>query len=38
MQPYVLVAEDEDSLVELLTYNLRAENSVSTASLMARKC
>jgi two-component system phosphate regulon response regulator PhoB len=25
MQPYVLVAEDEDSLVELLTYNLRAE-------------
>lgn len=25
MQPYVLVAEDEDSLVELLTYNLKAE-------------
>jgi len=25
MQPYVLVAEDEESLVELLTYNLRAE-------------
>lgn len=25
MQPYVLVAEDEESLVELLTYNLKAE-------------